>query len=89
MRYSSEYHLLYSLSGDIHYPESKTLPEQLVSQRRRLGLSVKKAAKKIGVDEGTFSRWERGTWKPRRCSELIGRFLKEKQSSNTNVRHRK
>lgn len=42
------------------FPKPTTLPEQLLARRRSLGLSMKKAAKKIGVDEGTFSKWECG-----------------------------
>ena len=37
---------------------------RLRTWRRRQGLSGKAAAKRLGVDEGTLSRWERGIWKP-------------------------
>lgn len=46
------------------FPAASTLPEKLLARRRALGLSVKRAAAKIGVDEGTFSKWERGRGNP-------------------------
>lgn len=41
-----------------------SLPEKLILERRRRGLSVKRAARQVGVDEGTWTRWERGERKP-------------------------
>lgn len=52
-----------------------TLPEQIAAQRRRLGLTLKEASSAIGVDEGTFQRWEAGEWKPRVSKDALGRFL--------------
>lgn len=52
-----------------------TLPEQLIAKRRELGLSIKKAAKLIGVDEGTFARWESGTGTPLQHGTLVAQFL--------------
>ncbi|MBX9576410.1 MAG: helix-turn-helix domain-containing protein [Caulobacteraceae bacterium] len=53
-----------------------TLGDRLLAQRRRLGLSIKRAAIISGVDEGTFRRWERGDWKPQpRSLSLIEAFL--------------
>jgi len=40
------------------FPSATALPDRIAAQRRRLGLSVRAAAAKIGVDEGTFRRWE-------------------------------
>ena len=37
-----------------------TIPELLKVRRQELGLTQKTAAKKFGVDETTFRRWERG-----------------------------
>jgi hypothetical protein len=42
---------------------------------RRLGLSLKEAARKIGVDEDTFLRRERGDWKPRKSQYAVEAFL--------------
>lgn len=46
-------------------PAPEGLGEQLRAWRRRQGLSGKKAAKRLGVDEGTLCRWERGIWTPK------------------------
>ena len=46
------------------WPSPTTLAEALCAERRRHGLAVTQAAAKIGVDEGTWLRWERGEWKP-------------------------
>ena len=53
-----------------------TLPEQLKAERRRRGLSIEEAARIVGVDEGTYGRWESGAWKPQPRSALaINQFL--------------
>jgi transcriptional regulator with XRE-family HTH domain len=57
------------------FPEPKTLPEKLLAKRRALGLSVKKAAALVGVDEGTFASWEQARRVPTKLAP-IGRFLK-------------
>src|SRR6185312_15956348 len=57
------------------FPEPITLSEKLLAKRRALGLSVKRAAIQIGVNEGTFARWERGEWKPLKSDALVRRFL--------------
>jgi transcriptional regulator with XRE-family HTH domain len=36
------------------------LAGKLIAARRRRGLSAKRAAKLLGVDEGTWGRWEQG-----------------------------
>lgn len=60
------------------WPEPVTLGEKLLAERRRQGLSIKRAAEIVGVDEGTFGRWESGDWTPQRRSLLmIGAFLSE------------
>jgi transcriptional regulator with XRE-family HTH domain len=58
------------------WPEPATLTEALRAERRRRGLGVKSAAPLIGVDEGTWLRWERGEWKPSgRTLAKIDQFL--------------
>jgi transcriptional regulator with XRE-family HTH domain len=42
----------------------RRLAEALLAERRRRGLEIRKAAALVGVDEGTWRRWERGEWKP-------------------------
>jgi DNA-binding XRE family transcriptional regulator len=57
------------------FPWATSLPEQIAAKRRELGLSIKEAAKRIGVDEGTLGRWESGEWKPRLSQNVVARFL--------------
>ena len=45
-------------------PDSKLISTQLVLKRKALGLSQKKMARRLGVDLGTLSRWERGERTP-------------------------
>ncbi|MEO8114266.1 MAG: helix-turn-helix transcriptional regulator, partial [Phenylobacterium sp.] len=52
------------------WPEPCSLAEALLAERRRRGLETCKAAALIGVDEGTWSRWERAEWKPTRRTVL-------------------
>jgi transcriptional regulator with XRE-family HTH domain len=52
-----------------------TLAERIKAKRKELGLPLKEAAKLIGVDEGTFSRWESGEWRPRLSRDKVARFL--------------
>ncbi len=54
------------------YPAAATLPERMLAFRRARGWTMAQAAQKIGVDEGTWEVWERGTttpW-PRFCERL-------------------
>lgn len=46
------------------YPAPELLPDQLLAQRRHLGLSRRRMAKELAVDEGTLARWENGTSRP-------------------------
>jgi transcriptional regulator with XRE-family HTH domain len=60
------------------WPESARLGERLKAERRRRGLSIDRAAAVVGVDEGTFGRWERGEWKPQSQSmSTISAFLRK------------
>ena len=45
--------------------DSSPLAHQLKAYRRIQGLSQKRVAAALGVDEGTLRRWERGTSTPR------------------------
>jgi transcriptional regulator with XRE-family HTH domain len=42
------------------HPEPVTIPEQLISKRRKMGWTVREAATVIGIDPGTWGSWERG-----------------------------
>lgn len=64
------------LAYDPH-PEPMTLGERLRVKRRALGLSIADAAARMGVDEGTFGKWERGTGEPiRKHVGVATRFLR-------------
>lgn len=58
------------------YPAAKTLPERMRALRRVHGWPIREAAHRLGVDEGTWGQWERGTpivWK--RYLALVNAFL--------------
>jgi hypothetical protein len=69
------YPAIFAFLGYDPFPEPVTLPEKITSKRRCLGLPIKKAAARTGVDEGTFPRWEDGTWKPRMSQQAVREFL--------------
>jgi transcriptional regulator with XRE-family HTH domain len=58
------------------------LGDSLLAERRRRGLSRRRAAQLLGVDEGTFWRWETDRGRPRypRTKALVERFLAGAQS---------
>jgi transcriptional regulator with XRE-family HTH domain len=41
-------------------PAANTVAEQLIRHRTTLGMTQKEAAGRLGVDQGTLARWERG-----------------------------
>ncbi len=41
-----------------------TVAEKLVRRRTALGMSQREAAERIGVDQGTLAKWERGEREP-------------------------
>jgi transcriptional regulator with XRE-family HTH domain len=69
------YPAILALLGYDPFPAPTSLPERIASRRRELGLSIKQAAAGLGVDEGTFSRWESGEWKPRMSGPTVEKFL--------------
>ena len=44
--------------------DGATMAQRLVNRRTTLGLTQKEFARRIGVDPGTLSRWERGNRLP-------------------------
>jgi transcriptional regulator with XRE-family HTH domain len=61
---------------------ANTLAEQLVRQRTTLGLSQKESAGRIGVDQGTLARWERGEREPAGAFLVwVKRFLQDGEAS--------
>ncbi len=65
-----QYPAIIAFLGYEPWPEPQTLPERLIAERRRQGLSAKAAAKLIGVDEATYLRWEVGRTEPLKRSAL-------------------
>jgi transcriptional regulator with XRE-family HTH domain len=57
-------------------PVAYSIPERLAAARRRLGLSQRKMAARLGVDPSTLLGWEAGRHQPTGKSlNLIGRDL--------------
>tara|TARA_R110002124_G_scaffold243235_1_gene408344 strand:- start:56042 stop:56467 length:426 start_codon:yes stop_codon:yes gene_type:complete len=74
--YVHQYPAIIRYLGYEPWAEPLTLGSSLLAQRRRQGLSIRGAAEIVGVDEGTFGRWESGEWKPQlRSLPIIDRFL--------------
>ena len=58
------------------WPMCSSLGERLLAERRRRGLSAKRAARYVGVEPTTFSKWENDLRIPardhaRRCDEFL------------------
>jgi transcriptional regulator with XRE-family HTH domain len=64
----SAYPAIIAFLGREPWPQPQTLGQALLAERRRRGLEIRKAAALVGVDEGTWRRWERGEWKPKQGS---------------------
>ncbi len=63
-------------------PTPDSLPERLKTCRLALGLSYKKLAKLVGLDEGSLRRWESGGTVPNKKSlQILGRFLTEETNT--------
>jgi hypothetical protein len=69
------YPVIFQFLGFDPFPSPTTLPQRLAAKRRHHGLTIKEAARRVGVDEGTFRRWESGEWNPRMSGEVVQRFL--------------
>ena len=68
---------LISFIGYEPWEQPVTLGEKLQAERRRRGLSIKRASTILGVDAGTFLNWETGTRNPLPSSTLLIRaFLR-------------
>ena len=67
-------HVLADRLGDL--AQQWWLQRISVEQRRVRGWSIEEAAQRLGVDEGTWGAWERGTTVPwPRYARLLERFL--------------
>lgn len=54
-----------SFLGYDPYPEPVSYPTRLLAKRRTEGWAIWEAAERLGVNEGTWALWERGTTVPR------------------------
>ena len=64
------------LLGYVPFDRPSSLPQRLALARRLRGLSRRKFAKVLGVDEGTLARWERGVRRPsEKHQQIIKDFL--------------
>ena len=48
------------LGYDPHPTQAVTLAERMVAYRRTHGLTIAAVAKRLGIDDGTWMRWEHG-----------------------------
>lgn len=72
------YPAILSFLGYEPWPVPTSLPERLIAERRRRGMSTQEAADEIGIDQGTYLRWEAGRTGPWRRSKVeVDRFLRE------------
>ena len=56
--------------------EPQCIGEEIAARRRKLGLSRKRLAKKLGLDEATVARFESGSSKPTgERAEIVKTFL--------------
>ena len=56
-------------------PEGKTWGERLVRHRTTLGITQAEAARRVGVDQGTLARWERGEREPKGAFAMRARHF--------------
>lgn len=69
------YPTIFRFLGYDPFVASHGLSGCLAAKRRQLGLTIAAAAELLGVDEGTFRRWESGEWKPRMSGRAVEKFL--------------
>ena len=68
------------------WDEAITLGQRLLAERRRRGLLAKRAALLLGVDEGTFARWESGSRLPKDGQRpACDRFLMAENLDGENI----
>ena len=72
----SFYPSIIAFLGREPWPEPQTLTERLRAERRRRGMTVRDAARAMGVAHGSVSNWENGATTPGpRGRERVNDFL--------------
>ena len=65
-------------------PEAGGWGQRIVRQQASLGMTQKESARRLGVDQGTLARWERGEREPwGKLLDLVKRFLKDTDAPST------
>ncbi len=59
------------------FGKAVSLSDQLAAARRTRGWTIKRAAKELGVDEGTWARWEKTGVPWERYQMIVQSFLEE------------
>ena len=59
------------------FPEAASLSERLAAVRRANGWTIKQAGEQLGVDEGTWARWEKTAVPWKRHQAIVQIFLEE------------
>jgi len=62
--------------GYAPFPKPQSFGDRLRAKRQHLGLSRKRLAARLGIDDGTLQRYENGVWQPGlRNRGILERFL--------------
>ncbi len=64
-----------SVADDVRIPT----PDEIKAIRKKRGLTQAQAAEKIGVGQGVWSSWEKGTRRPSRQSAILIDLLDRKK----------
>ena len=59
------------------FPAAASLSDRLAAVRRAKGWTIKQAAGQLGVDEGTWARWEKTDIPWKRHQEIVQSFLEQ------------
>ena len=59
------------------FPAPASLSDRLAAVRRANGWTIKQAGEQLGVDEGTWARWEKTGVPWKRHQEILQSFLEE------------
>jgi len=71
------YPAIITFLGEEPWADPASLAEALLAERRRRGIEMRDAARLVGVDEGTWRRWEHAEWKAtRRTVAVLDAFLR-------------